>query len=181
MQWPNIWFWNHIHLMCCGWCPRKVMVDGNGDVYPWEGSERVNELISAIYKERQVWHLKKICKTFVKDFKYTHLINNWNVMWVSLEFDMQIIVIFCDPLWSTFLILDPFDLWILTSDVQHTTYNIWHLTYNIQHSTHDIQHLTFNNWQVLEVYICHLTSDIWHLTSDIWHLATGNWHLPSDI
>ena len=83
MQWPNIWFWNHTHRLCCGWYPRKGMVYGNGDVYQWEGSERVNEFICAIYKERQVWHLKKICKTFVKDLKYTHLINIWNVMWVG--------------------------------------------------------------------------------------------------
>ena len=49
------------------------MVESNGDVYQWEGSERVNEFMSDIYKER------KVCKTFekrfVKDLKYTHLIN----------------------------------------------------------------------------------------------------------
>ena len=148
---------------------RKAMVDGNGDVYQWEGNKKVNEFISAIYKERQVWHLKKICKTFVKDLKYTHLINIWNVMWVGDKYlDLRSTQPWiwhannCDTLWPTFLILDLFDLWFLSSDTWHTTYNIWHLTFNIQH-------LTFNSWQVLEVYICHLTSDIWHLTI-MWYL-----------
>ena len=37
------------------------MRSANGDVYQWEGSERVNEYMSDIYKER------KVCKTFEKD------------------------------------------------------------------------------------------------------------------
>ena len=63
MQWPNIswWFWNHTHLLSCGWCSGKVMVDGNRDVYQSKDSERLNEFISVIYKER------KVCKTFEKD------------------------------------------------------------------------------------------------------------------
>ena len=39
------------------------MVDGNGDVYQSKDSERLNEFISVIYKER------KVCKTFEKDLK----------------------------------------------------------------------------------------------------------------
>ena len=39
------------------------MVDSNGDVYQWEGSERVNECISVIYKDKE----RKVCETFQKD------------------------------------------------------------------------------------------------------------------
>ena len=39
------------------------MVDGNRDVYQSKDSERLNEFISVIYKER------KVCKTFEKDLK----------------------------------------------------------------------------------------------------------------
>ena len=34
-------------------------------------------------KEKFARHLKKICKTFVKDLKYTHLIKIWNVFCVE--------------------------------------------------------------------------------------------------
>ena len=54
-------YWNHTYVLCCGWCPRRVMVDDNGDVYQLEVSECVNEFISVIYQERQA------CKTFEKD------------------------------------------------------------------------------------------------------------------
>ena len=72
MQWPNIswWFWNHTHLLSCGWCSRKVMVDGNRDVYQSKDSERLNEFISVIYKKS----LQDIWKRFVK-----HLKKIWNI------------------------------------------------------------------------------------------------------
>ena len=138
------------HLLCCGWCPRKGMVDGNGDVYQSEGSERVNEFISAIYKERQVWHLKKIWKTFVKDLKYTHLINIWNVMWAGDKY-------FNIPRSNQEHLTS--DIWHLTYNIKHTTYNIWHMAFDIWHSTSDIWHPTSDIWH-LKFVICHLTFDI---------------------
>ena len=69
------------HLLRCGWCPRKGVVDGNGDVYRWGGSERVKAFIYNLQRKlslQDIWkrfvkHLKKIYKRFVKDLKCTHL------------------------------------------------------------------------------------------------------------
>ena len=113
-------------------------------------------------KEKFARHLKKICKRFVKDLKYTHLINIWNVLCVE----------------GNYLTIQRFkvtrnwrDIWHLTSDICLNFFGREYLsTYQF---LSDIWHLTSDFWP--------LTSDIWHLTSDIWLLIFDFWNLTFDI
>ena len=67
------------HLLRCGWCPRKGVVDGNGDVYRWGGSERVKAFI---YNLQRKLSLQDIWKRFVK-----HLKKIWKIhIWKRFEF-----------------------------------------------------------------------------------------------
>ena len=78
-------------------------------------------------KEKFARHLKKICKTFVKYLRYTHLINIWNVMCVGGKyFKIQ----------SANLKVTR-DLWHLTSDIWHLTFGIWHLVFDSEITWHD--------------------------------------------